>query len=67
MEKTSIKFGQKSLYVNPNTGNIKTGSKELAQPIAKFFGKIEKGEARKIRKSLRKEGYASLASVSRAA
>ncbi len=63
MQKTSITVNNVSLYINPNTRNVKVGSKGKAVPANELFSSMTKGEARKLRKQLRNEGYGGVASV----
>lgn len=61
MLKTSITLSRKSLYVNPTAGTVKVGSKDKAHPAGLLFGSMARGAARRLRKSLRREGFGSVA------
>lgn len=67
MVNTNIKVGSVVLYVNENTGNAKVGNKCKAAPVATVYAAMSKGEARRLRKALRKQGFRRASAASRAA
>ncbi len=67
MQKTNLKIGKLGLYINADAKTAKVGSKAKAVPAAQVFGMLPKGEARQLRKQLAKEGFVSIAALSRAA
>jgi hypothetical protein len=67
MKKTNVVVQGKTVYANANTGNVKLTTRGAAQPIGNVFAMLPKGEARKVRKQLRSEGYPALAAARRAA
>lgn len=60
---TSIKINGKQLFVTP-TG-VKLGSRGKVLPVGNLLGTVDKGTARKVRKSLRAAGHADKASAQR--
>lgn len=66
MKKTAIQLSGKTVYANPQTGNVKVGSRGPAEPAGVLYGKLAKGQARKIRKLFRSSGFGSLAGAKRA-
>lgn len=65
MRKTSIRIGTVALYANLATKNVKVGSKGKAVPVGQHYATLSKGEARKVRKGLRAQGFAALAAEPR--
>lgn len=63
--KVNIKVNGLSFYVNPNALTAKVGSKGTTQPVGEVYRGLSKGEARKLRKTLRSQGFAGLAGVPR--
>jgi hypothetical protein len=62
---TTVKLGRKVITVEGEA--IKIGSKGKLLPAPQAYGKLDKGEARKVRKALRANGFAGLAGLRRAA
>lgn len=62
---TGFSFNGKNVFV-AKTG-LKLGSKGKVTPAGKLFGMMNKGEARRLRKTLRSMGRTDMSSVSRMA
>lgn len=66
MKKTAIEVLGQPLYLSA-TGKVRLGSRGTAVEASELYEalKLAKGEARKVRKLLRDEGYAALAGAPR--
>lgn len=63
--KSTMTIGRKAVYVAGDT--IKIGSRGKPATIGQYLASMTKSEARKVRKGLRKNGFAKLAGARRAA
>lgn len=58
-----VTVGKLKFY--PSSKGIAKTSRGKAEPAGSIYSTLSKGEARKLRKALRAEGYISLASAKR--
>ena len=65
LTKTPVTVGKSTLFVNDVTQHFRVGTKGKGAPIAYFFGSLPKGEARKIRKTLNRNGFTNAAGAGR--
>ncbi len=64
IKSVKVAFGSLAIYVTP-TG-LKTNARGKVQPTSSVLGTLSKGEARRLRKTLRKSGFPNHASSPRA-
>lgn len=64
-QKTAVKIGNVTLYVDLAKKAMRAGVRGKALDAGRFYAGLSKGEARKLRKRLRCEGFVSIAAQSR--